>query len=107
MTLLGGTESLEVKGEGSYQLALKQVVQELGRDVHAILVPEPQNQYDPNAVAVLVGGLKVGYLSREDAALYQPGIVRLIRVEGNPISRHRPYLGWRARPRKSRHLASA
>jgi hypothetical protein len=43
-----------------------------GVPVHcnADLVFEPTNPYDPNAVAVLIDGLKVGYLSREHAAEY-------------------------------------
>jgi hypothetical protein len=31
-------------------------------DVHAVLAAEPDNPYDPNAIAVWVQGLKVGYL---------------------------------------------
>lgn len=42
----------------------------------AMLVPEPTNQYDRNAISVLVwaGGTwsTCGYLSRQDAARYQP-----------------------------------
>jgi hypothetical protein len=41
-----------------------------------MLTPEPKNQYDPNAIAVLLwaGGSwsMAGYLSRTDAANYQP-----------------------------------
>ncbi len=37
----------------------------------AVLVPEPDNLYDANAVAVYAeGGEQVGYLSREDAIEY-------------------------------------
>jgi hypothetical protein len=42
----------------------------------AVLVPEPTNQYDPNAVRVLLWAGRTwalaGYLSRTDAAAYQP-----------------------------------
>jgi hypothetical protein len=43
-----------------------------------LLVPEPTNAHDRNAVRVLIQGLLVGYLSREDAAAYLPGLQRLI-----------------------------
>jgi hypothetical protein len=45
------------------------------------LVPEPENQYDSNAVAVVVAGERVGYLKREVAASYSPAIQQL----GRPI----------------------
>jgi hypothetical protein len=37
--------------------------------VAAVLVPEPQSVYDPNAVAVLIEGHRVGYLDRQTAGL--------------------------------------
>ena len=39
-------------------------------DVTAQLAPDPENPFDPNAVAVWAEGQHVGYLSREDAADY-------------------------------------
>lgn len=39
-------------------------------DVTAQLAPDPENPFDPNAVAVWAEGQHVGYLSREDAAHY-------------------------------------
>ena len=44
----------------------------------AILLPEPDNPYDGNAIQVLVSGQLVGYLSRTDAASYRPGLLRLM-----------------------------
>jgi hypothetical protein len=39
----------------------------------AALVCEPSNRYDPDAVAVYADGVgRIGYLSRDDAADYQP-----------------------------------
>jgi hypothetical protein len=38
--------------------------------ITAVLVPEPQNTYDPNAIAVAVAGQTIGYLDRQTAALY-------------------------------------
>ncbi len=85
-TLYEGDVDLEVRGESFYQENLQQVVQQLGRSVLALLVPEPKNPYDSNAVAVWVGGLKVGHLSREDAEVYQPAVIRLQREAGNPVA---------------------
>jgi hypothetical protein len=37
-----------------------------------MLIPEPTNRYDKNAICVLIDGIRVGYLSREDAVRYGP-----------------------------------
>ena len=74
----------EVKGESHYKEALERLSG--GRtdrgvkrpDHQAILLLEPNNPKDPNAVMVWVGGVgTVGYLSREDAIAYRPVIDRL------------------------------
>lgn len=85
-SLFEGSELLEVKGESFYQDEIRHLVRSQGREITAILVPEPRNQYDPNAVAVWVAGLKVGHLSREDAADYQQAIARLMEEQGQPIA---------------------
>jgi len=45
----------------------------------ATLVAEPTNPYDANAIAVYIRGLKVGYLSREDAVAFKPVVDGLLR----------------------------
>ena len=82
---------LAVVGESYYQQALRIVASGrafgYGFDEHlpvtAVLVPEPENPHDSNAVRVdvLVDGqsLKVGYLSRENARSYQPHLLELRR----------------------------
>ncbi len=70
--LLEGKADLDVVGESFYQEALWAVIggvtrERVRRDIVAMLVPEPQNQYDPNAIAVYVSGLKVGHLGSVDA----------------------------------------
>jgi hypothetical protein len=50
----------------------------LGHDCAAVLVLEPDNQFDRNAIRVLVDGRLVGYLSRDDAEVYLPGLIRLM-----------------------------
>ena len=64
---------LDVVGESQYQDALLRVAG--GKTEHgparqrviAELVREPRNRFDPNAVAVHVGGLTVGYIEGYDA----------------------------------------
>ncbi|HZQ63610.1 MAG TPA: HIRAN domain-containing protein [Gaiellaceae bacterium] len=81
-TIFGGRETLEVVGESNYQEALWQIVGGFRRDpvrhpCRAVLLPEPENPHDANAIRVIVDGQLVGYLSREDAAAYLPGLHRL------------------------------
>lgn len=66
----------EVVGESFYQDNLLQIAGEKtdeSKEVEctALLVPEPENKHDRNAVAVYINNLKVGHLSRDDAADYQ------------------------------------
>jgi hypothetical protein len=91
--LCEGRVGLEVVGEASYQDNLWQAVR--GRsaaadrvrvEVYAVLVAEADNPYDPNAVSVWVQGLKVGYLSRDDARRYRPGLLALESKYGKPIA---------------------
>ena len=54
------------------------------RDHTALLLPEPSNPYDKNAVRIVVVTTKgdaaqIGYLSRDDALAYRPIIDRLAR----------------------------
>lgn len=72
----------EVVGESHYQENLWTIVGEpwaAARRVRvaktAVLVPESDNPYDANAVAVQVDGLITGYLSREDAQEHRPRIL--------------------------------
>jgi len=85
VTVYEGDQTLEVVGESNYQDELHRVVEEGGRDVYAILAPELDNRYDSNAVAVWVFGYKVGFLSRDDAAIYCSGIVKLMQEGGKPV----------------------
>ena len=58
----------------NYMLTKSKFVEEVGErcyeyDVEyypAQLVPEPENQYDPDAIAVYVEGSRVGYIARKD-----------------------------------------
>jgi predicted RNA-binding Zn-ribbon protein involved in translation (DUF1610 family) len=85
-----GAATVEVKGESQYQGTLERIAGGRTidggrqRDHIALLLPEPTNPYDHNAVRVMLtptvergtGGL-VGYLSREDAVAFRQVIDRL------------------------------
>jgi hypothetical protein len=59
-----------IVGESGYQEAIRLVIDKQGREVLASLVPEPGNADDPNAVAVMIQGRTVGYLSPDLAMKY-------------------------------------
>ena len=86
----GGSDSLEVVGESFYEEALKKIVgptnEYLRMAVSATLKPEVDNRYDPNAISVWISGLKVGHLSRADAARFRPGLLGLQRQVGGAIA---------------------
>jgi HIRAN domain len=89
-TLYPGDDALEVVGESNYQDALWTIVggrrrEPVRYETEAVLEPEPHNPHDQNAIKVVVEGHLVGYLSREDAAAYRPGLLRLI--EESPTGR--------------------
>lgn len=90
--------TLEVVGESNYQEHLLVVAGGRTRDGPAnpeqiaVLVPEPRNQYDPNAVSVRISGRHVGYLSREEAIRYaQP--TRLATSRNLAIAIHARLIG--------------
>lgn len=97
VALFDGADGLDVVGESFHtdnlELIISQMAQprhfaqgRLNLPVHAVLKAETDNQYDANAIAVLVGGRTVGRLSRENAAAYRPGLLRLEAQEGQPIA---------------------
>jgi hypothetical protein len=91
--LLDGGVGLEVVGESYRQENLWGLVASPHRaedrvriDVCAVLKPETDNPYDSNAVSVWVDDHKVGYLSRDDARQYRPGLLALQREHGKPVA---------------------
>ncbi|MGI9016879.1 MAG: HIRAN domain-containing protein [Euzebya sp.] len=87
---LGAGGRVNAVGESHYQDALSGICrgEERRGDVvlhQAILIPEPDNPHDVDAVRVAVDGLTIGYLAREDAGAYQPLLLELL-ASG--------YLGW-------------
>jgi hypothetical protein len=99
------SETVEVVGEGSYQGTLEQLAE--GRTIDgarsqdhiALLIPEPTNPYDANAVRVVVATAKgdaatIGSLSRKDAIAFRRVIDRLA-AEGRLLAcRARITGGW-------------
>lgn len=84
---------VNVVGESAYQGTLERLAGGRtidgcrDRDHTVVLLPEPTNRYDPNAVRAVVipwgasrGSGLVGYLSRDDAIAYRPIIDRLAAV---------------------------
>ncbi len=91
VSLFDGPDDLEVVGESYYQDELWRVVggrsrERVREDIAALLVTEPDNQHDSNAIGIWIGGWKVGHLSRPDAAALRPGLVNLERQEGKKIA---------------------
>lgn len=89
--LLRGRDTLEVVGESHYQEDLWHLAGGFSVDrvrcaVTAVLLPEPDNPHDSNAVKVLIEGHLVGHLSREDAAVYLPGLRRLMALHTGAIA---------------------
>lgn len=79
---LEGDEIVDAVGESHYQPALLRACgARHGEDVQfpcrARLVPEPENPYDANAVAVYVNGARVAHLARAEAARWQPILLPL------------------------------
>jgi len=81
-TLLVGGRLVNVAGESHYQEALREIVgsataTEIAVDTEAVLVPEPSNPHDANAVMVQIDGKLVGYLPRDEAVAYGPALAEL------------------------------
>jgi hypothetical protein len=91
----GGRYRVEIVGEASYQAAIGRLA---GAKTHdgvsvykpAVLVPEPTNPHDRNAVSVRIEGLTVGYLSREQAVTFH----RVVAGDGWPTASVGPVKAW-------------
>lgn len=83
-------EQIEVAGETYHAKDIRRVFQDAGmpitengvtlKSIRCILVPEPWNEHDPNAVAVMIGQNHVGYLPAELAPSYSNGLLRIARM---------------------------
>jgi hypothetical protein len=94
-----GTFDLPIVGESHYQDALERICgprtdEGEDRPVEAHLVLENDNPHDPMAVRVDVGGLTVGYLSREHARQYREQMRKVGYPSANAYCRARIRGGW-------------
>jgi hypothetical protein len=92
--LLGGDIDIEIVGESFNQDALWRIAgvkrgQPVRHRTVAVLVPEPHNPYDSNAIRVDIDGLQVGHLSASNAVRYGPGLRAL-------MDRYRSYIALNA-----------
>lgn len=89
---------LAIVGESFYQDALEALGggrTERGVERHshqASLMPEPENPKDSAAIAVLIEGRLVGYLSRENARAYRP-VLDLVEAKGLGVGCHASLIG--------------
>jgi hypothetical protein len=70
-----------IVGESHFQPALQKIAKASrvsieGRLCDALLVPDPKNPVDPNAVGVWIDGMQVGYLSAMEAVQYRGNLKR-------------------------------
>jgi hypothetical protein len=89
---------LDVVGESNYRTAIEDAVgrrPEGHQDVvDAALVWEPENEHDPNAIAVQIAGRTCGYVPKPDAVRYRP-VMEWCRREGfTPVVRADVRGGW-------------
>ncbi|TDV42690.1 hypothetical protein [Actinophytocola oryzae] len=79
-----GHDDLRVVGLPGHQDVLWSIVgrdatEPVRQDIHALLVAEHGNPVDRDAVAVWLGGHRIGRLAYPDAARLRPGLIRLQR----------------------------
>ncbi|WP_366928655.1 HIRAN domain-containing protein [Paracoccus saliphilus] len=77
-----GDYEFDIVGESHYQAELTSLAgpkteEGVELECDAVLMAEPSNPYDANAVAVLIEDKKVGYLSRADAARWTTQLDRM------------------------------
>lgn len=94
----------DIVGESFYQDALAKIAGPKTDDgveieCKAILRPEPNNKHDKNAIAVLIRGMKVGYLSRTDAAAWRQALANRGRARGDTEVRALIVGGWKRNKR--------
>jgi hypothetical protein len=89
--LLGGHEDLEVVGELARQdvlwrLCSGTIGDRVRHHIVAVLVPEPTNPHDANAISVQIEGQIIGYLPRATAQEYLQGLQRLMSTRGGYVA---------------------
>ena len=86
-----GYDDLRIVGLPGHQDVLWSIVGRdadlpVRQDIHALLVAEHGNPLDRNAVAVWLGGHRVGCLPTDDAGRLRPGLIRLQRQHRRAVA---------------------
>lgn len=110
VTFVARGHTQQVVGEASYQQALEVIGQ--GRtqsgtarqDVHAVLVRDPTNVHDSNAVRVEVEGHTVGFLPRDDAPRFHAVLEELRSSNRSAVCRALLIGGWDRGPDDRGHI---
>ncbi len=104
-----GKFGIDVVGESNYQEALEEAVGgRKPKGVHETatveLLLEDDNPYDDQAVAVLLDGAKVGYLSRDNARLFRAELGGDLASARKILCKGRVRGGWSRGPRDRGHF---
>ncbi len=88
---ISGADDLRVVGLPGHQDVLRSIVGRdatgpVRQDIHGLLVAEHGNPFDRNAVAVWVGGHRIGRLPEDDASRLRPGLIRLQRQHRRAVA---------------------
>ena len=89
---LGDRGSVDIVTDDYYEAETLQIFEELHIDRErswygeARLVPEPDNPYEPNSIAVYIDEFKVGRMSPADSAAYWDSITRVVASGYEPIA---------------------
>jgi hypothetical protein len=92
-SLVEGDVDLDVVGESRFQKNLWRLAGGRSRredrvleDIVAVLVAELNDPAAANTISIWIDGLKVGYLSHDDAQRHRPGLLALQDKHGKPVA---------------------
>lgn len=90
-TEISGADDLRVVGLPGHQDVLWSIVGRdasapVRQDIHGLLVAEHGNPFDRNAVAVWVGGHRIGKLPDDEAGMLRRGLIRLQRLHRRAVA---------------------
>ncbi|MEI7489681.1 MAG: hypothetical protein WCJ72_20135, partial [Chryseobacterium sp.] len=94
-----GLFNVNAVGESNYQKELLNIhgpkkARGTNLIIDAVLVLENTNRYDKNAVLISINGLKIGYLSKENAIEYRKILISLNQANSNAGCKAQIVGGW-------------
>ena len=94
-----GLFNVNAVGESNYQRELLSIhgpkkAKGTNLIIDAVLVLENTNRYDKNAVFISINGLKIGYLSKENAIEYRKNLISLNQSNSNAGCKAKIVGGW-------------